>query len=282
MDTSWWEMHGLVTHEQGEALGALLMEGGALGVEERPGPDEQTLLVAYYSIQSTPEERLDVEALIRNFEGHSIEWKLCKDDGWATRWQQYFKPLPVGERLVICPSWEEYDNVENRLILELDPGMAFGTGQHATTRGCLIFLERLLTPGQPLLDVGCGSGILSVASILLGASQAVGVDIDDGSVMVATENAEKNGVDDKCSFSTTDISEVDSVYPFVVANIQAHILNPMVRDLSARVQSDGILLLSGILEDQVSKVMDVYSTEGWSLQEQWQEGEWCTLYLLRS
>jgi ribosomal protein L11 methyltransferase len=123
-----------------------------------------------------------------------LQFNNVKEEDWANNWKQYFKPLKVGEKLLIKPSWEEYNNIDGRTILEIDPASSFGTGQHNTTKLCLEFLETSLQQGDRVLDLGCGSGILSIGAMLLGAESITAVDIEDHSVRTAVENAQKNGI----------------------------------------------------------------------------------------
>ena len=125
---------------------------------------------------------------------HAVDSNNVSEEDWANNWKKYFKPLPVGEKILICPSWEQTDNPDGRAILSIDPGMAFGTGGHDTTRLVLETLEKYVTEDVDFLDVGCGSGILSIAACLLGAGRALGIDIDALAVKTAIENGELNGL----------------------------------------------------------------------------------------
>ncbi len=273
---SWIQLDVGCDAGQAESLGALLMEAGALGIHEREQPDGPTL-TAYFEHPIAEAHRLDVERILARFYCESFAWTVHKDDGWSTRWQEHFKPLEVGERLVICPSWESYEPKPAQKILRLDPGMAFGTGQHATTKGSLLLMERYLQPDTVVLDVGCGSGILSLAALLIGASHAVGVDIDADSITVALENAALNHLSESVEFSTTPIADVLGRYPLVLANIQAHILLPMAPLLVPRVQPQGTLLLSGILDTKRDIVVQTYLQRGCFLKDEYLEDGWFSL-----
>ena len=174
----------------------------------------------------------DTEKLYGRLEA---ELTSIREEDWANNWKQYFKPFKVGENLVIKPSWEDYDNADNRVILEIDPASSFGTGKHHTTRLCLELLEKNLNKGDNLLDMGCGSGILSIGAMLLGAGSAVGVDIEENAAATALENAEKNHIspdvyktyygnilsDEKLA------SEIDRKYDIITANIVADVIIEM-------------------------------------------------------
>ncbi len=285
-DPSWIQFECACHAKDADSLGALLVEAGALGVEERPSsfgdPHLEAwdrLLIAYFSSDFPQNERSTIEQLVQRFHvpSKSFRWSEHYDDGWSTKWKEFFHPLPIGERLVICPTWETFEPEPHQIILHIDPGMAFGTGHHATTRSCLLFLEKFISPDVTLLDVGCGSGILSLAALLLGLPNAVGIDIDPDAIMVANENAQLNGLADRCDFSTTPVSKMEGSFPLVVANIQAHILKPMAKDLRRLTQKNGHLILSGILTEQVAQLQEIFEQMGFSFLDSITDEEWVTI-----
>ena len=147
------------------------------------------------------------------------------EEDWENNWKQYYKPMRVGRRLVVVPCWETYQKKSDDVILKLDPGMAFGTGAHATTRLCMELLEESVTPGCAMLDVGCGSGILAVCSVLLGAKSAVGVDIDELAAKIAGENAALNDVSDQTRFIQLNLTEkIRGEFDVVCANIVSDVI----------------------------------------------------------
>ncbi len=194
---------------------------------------------------------------------------ICEED-WANNWKQYFKPPKIGEKLVIKPSWEEYENTENRIILEIDPASSFGTGQHHTTRLCLELLEKSLKEGDRILDLGCGSGILSIGAMLLGAESAVAVDIEENSAKTAMENAMKNSISAEkyityCGNILSDeglASEIDGKYDIIAANIVADVLIAMKDFFVRYLKKDGILIISGIIEERMDEVVDAVESVG--------------------
>ena len=156
---------------------------------------------------------------------NTISTTAVKQEEWATAWKQYYHPQKLGNRLVVCPSWEEYEKQPEEVIITLDPGMAFGTGSHDTTRLCLEFLEEHCAPGKKVLDVGSGSGILAISAALLGCDGAVGVEIDPTAVRVAEENSAINHTDDRVQFICGDlVQKVEGVYDIVCANIVADVI----------------------------------------------------------
>ncbi|MBQ9248334.1 MAG: 50S ribosomal protein L11 methyltransferase, partial [Ruminococcus sp.] len=153
---------------------------------------------------------------------HTIDMTDVQEDDWLNNWRKFFKPMPVGEKLLINPSWYTDTDPQGRVVMNIDPGLAFGTGKHETTRLCMEALERYVAGGEKVLDVGCGSGILGIAAVLLGAQSAFGVDIDELAVRTANENAAVNRVEDTFTAIAGDlVDKVDGKYDIVVANIVA-------------------------------------------------------------
>ena len=193
-----------------------------------------------------------------------------REEDWANNWKQYFKPFKVGEKLVIKPSWEEYDNSDGRIILEIDPASSFGTGKHHTTRLCLEVLEKYLNKGDKLLDMGCGSGILSIGAMLLGADSAVAVDIEENAAVTAKENAVKNHISTgkyRTYFGNilTDeklADEIDDKYDIIAANIVADVLIAMKDSFRRYLRDGGILIVSGIIEERMDEVIDALISAG--------------------
>lgn len=197
------------------------------------------------------------------------------EEDWANNWKKYYKPLEIGERLLVLPSWEPCPDTD-RTVLKLDPGMAFGTGAHHTTRMCLEFLEKTVRPGDEMLDLGCGSGILSIASLLLGAKSAIAVDIDPIAEKIAYENAAMNGITQK-TFTVlignvlSDAAvqrRIAGKYPVVAANIVADVivaLAPLARPLVAE---GGVLIVSGIIDERVGDVTAALRKAGFTVAEQ--------------
>ncbi|MBQ5311937.1 MAG: 50S ribosomal protein L11 methyltransferase [Oscillospiraceae bacterium] len=195
-----------------------------------------------------------------------------REEDWANNWKQYFKPFPVGQKLAVKPSWEEYANPEGRVILEIDPESSFGTGQHNTTKLCLEMLETYITDGDRVLDLGCGSGILSIVSLLLGASDAYAVDIDPNSVRIALENAEKNHIPaDRYTAEAGNIIDDEALrarigtgYRVVTANIVADVLIAMSPLFAGFMAEDGIVIISGIILERCDEVMQAMEDAGFS------------------
>lgn len=247
-------------------------ELGAQGVEERDettmngssGPG-RTLLVASFGDEATA-ERVASEV------GGRVE--TIVGDAWRDAWKEHFQITPIGERLLLRPSWREVPaDAGDRVVLTIDPGGAFGSGLHESTRLVLRAIEACVKGGERVLDVGCGSGILAVAALLLGAERAVGIDVEQSAVPTTLENAEKNGVGARVEASTDPIESIAGTYDLVLANIQAPILIPMAAELEARVAPGGTLVLSGILAGQEDEVVDAFT--GGALEARVSaDGEW--------
>jgi ribosomal protein L11 methyltransferase len=215
---------------------------------------------------------------------------MVRQEDWATSWKQHFHTSPVGRRLVLKPSWEEFAASGEQVVIEIDPGMAFGTGTHATTRLCLEALERIFDSIPPLalaktatrpevLDVGTGSGVLAIAARKLGAGRIVAVDIDIEAVQVALDNLANNGVTSDLNVSTTSLALIDGNFTIVLANILAEDLIQMAPDLAAHLLPGGLLILSGILTEREQGVMTAFSSCGLRLEEATHQEEWsCLVY----
>lgn len=203
------------------------------------------------------------------------------DADWSENWKKYFHATEIGDKLAIVPSWEEYDNKENRKILHIDPGAAFGTGTHATTSLCLSMLENYVAEGSKMLDIGCGSGILSIASVLLGAKTAVGVDIDAQSVKTAKENAELNNVSGKTEYIVGDLADkISGKYNVVCANIVADVVIRLLGDVRAFMEENAVLLVSGIIDARENDVLAAAEKHGFKVKEKQYKDNWCAFALI--
>ncbi len=215
---------------------------------------------------------------------------LIREEDWANNWKEHFKPARIGTRLVIKPTWEEFAAKEGDVIIELDPGMAFGTGTHPTTRLCLESMERLFSQTPPsgigkrtvpaeVLDVGTGSGVLAIAAAKLGAGRVVALDIDPEAVVVARENLAQNRIGSSVTVSSTPLTEVSGSYEIVLANILAEELVRLGRELFERVRPHGFLILSGILTEKEGVVLDGFAPFALALIEITRDAEWsCITY----
>lgn len=206
---------------------------------------------------------------------NEINCVLVDDADWNENWKKYFKAFEIGQKIAICPSWEEYDNKDNRTVISLDPGAAFGTGSHATTSLCLEILEKQVANDTTVLDIGTGSGILAIAADLLGAKSAVGVDIDAQSVNTAITNAEINGVSDKTEFLVGDLADkISGKYDIVCANIVADVVIRLFQNVADFMKEDGILIVSGIIDIRAAEVEESAKAHGFTICDSRVREEW--------
>ena len=205
--------------------------------------------------------------------------RTADDSEWRDNWKQYFKPARVTKRLVVKPSWEDYEPGQDDLVIEIDPGMAFGTGTHATTGMCMQFLETYIdSENDVVLDVGCGSGILSMAAALLGAGRVVGVDLDPVAVEVAKENVERNRLSDRIVTMEGDLTKGLSLKAdIVVANLMADLVIMLAGDVAAHLQGKSIFLSSGILAEKCDQVVQALQDCGFSVLEIKEQDGWCAI-----
>ncbi len=206
---------------------------------------------------------------------NQINCVLVDDADWNENWKKYFKAFEIGKKLAVCPSWEQYNNTDNRTVISLDPGAAFGTGSHATTSLCLEILEKNVTAGTTVLDIGTGSGILAIAADLLGAKSAVGVDIDAQSVKTAIKNAEINGVSKNTEFIVGDLAdEISGMYDIVCANIVADVVMRLFDNVADFMKDDGILIVSGIIDIRADELEKSAVEHGFKICESLMREEW--------
>lgn len=207
-----------------------------------------------------------------------VTYNISNDEDWAESWKQYWHPMKIGQKIVICPSWEEYtDKKDTDIIIKLDPGGAFGTGTHATTRLCIQALEKILDNDHKIntaIDVGTGSGILAIAAAKLGVKNIYGIDIESVSIDVSIENAENNNVSDVCHFDDNSIRKTSDEYDLVIVNILAKTIHSMAEDIKRITKRNGILLLSGLITKTVQPTTEIFESLGFSIQEILQEEEW--------
>lgn len=235
--------------------------------------------IIHLYLPSNENARESLSFLKERFEAVHIPFQADTDTvdpkDFENNWKKYFKSTEIGRRLCICPSWEQYNNKENRKVLKIDPGAAFGTGTHATTAMCLALLDQFITPNQTVLDIGCGSGILSIAAVLLGAERATGIDIDPVAVKVARENAALNGLSEKTEFLVGNLNEkITSRYSVVCANIVADVIMVLAPDVPGLLAPGGRFLCSGIIDSRAEEVRAALLRAGLQITNTVTESNW--------
>ena len=232
----------------------------------------------YISPEENPAEAVSFlsERLAAEKIEYSIDETECKNADWENNWKKYFKPMPVGERLLIHPIWEEEYDAGDRAVIHLEPGLAFGSGTHDTTRLCLESIEKYAENGKTMLDVGCGSGILSVAGLLLGADSAVGVDIDALAVKTAIENGKTNGfVEPQYTVLKGSLTDkVSGKFDIIAANIVADIILILCKNVKDYLNPDAVFITSGIIVPREADVLAAFEENGLEVIARHESGGW--------
>ena len=213
-----------------------------------------------------------------DFGSMTLDVKFDDDTEWKDKWKEFFKPSRISDNIVVKPTWEDYDNVEGHLVIEIDPGMAFGTGTHETTSLCVKLLDKYQKASDKVLDVGCGSGILSIAAAKLGAKDVLGVDIDPIAVEVAIENLELNQVTEVARAQYGDLTKgVDYKANIVVANLMADLVMMLSDDVAKHMEEGGYFISSGILVEKEDIVANHLKEQGFNIVEIKEDGLWCAI-----
>ncbi len=253
-----------------------------------PAANREVLVKAFIEIAETekilPQIRADMEELGRSCEGNlypgSLEITLreVEGDDWLKVWKEHFRPLHIGADIVVVPEWIQYDRKPNEKIVYLDSNMAFGTGEHETTSMCLELMQDYIKPKTVCIDVGCGSGILGISAIKLGAKHAFLTDIDKVAVDSARHNAELNYVSDNVDIIQTNLlDDFDVTGDLVVANITAEILCGLAGTIPKCLKKKGVLILSGIIQPRLDMVLNAFLPQGLELITKKTKGEWIAL-----
>ena len=256
-----------------------LWELGATGLEER---DQTTIareptdgdVMVYAAFE---DEAAALHALNEVRAEYEADLVYVPHQNWATEWRRGFSAQRIGQRLLLHPSWEPAESKPGDVVLTIDPENAFGSGDHETTRLVLGLLDARIEGNERVLDVGCGSGILSIAAIRLGAASSIAIDIEDDAVVVTERNAGLNGVESSIDASTTPLDAIDGAYDLVLANIETRVLVQMPDALRARMAPGATLILSGILRKERDELLEAYASM--HLEELVEEGEWCACVL---
>lgn len=309
----WCEAVVHTTTEGSDMVGELLMRLGATGTEivdraDVPDPDKPGVYWELYDkklLESMPEDvlvkgwfardekigdvlsdiRRELESLKQMAAGIEmgtlrLESQDVKDEDWAENWKKNYKPFRVGSRLVVKPTWETYAAQPGDMVIELDPGMAFGTGTHETTNMCLRLLEKQLSGDSEVMDVGTGSGILAIAAARLGAKDVLAIDVDPDAVKVAKENVALNHVEDRVRVIVGDLVKSEAMpCDLAVANIVADAICMLAAPLTRHLRKGGLFICSGIIREREADVQEAAKAAGYTPVERLTDGEWVALCL---
>jgi ribosomal protein L11 methyltransferase len=264
----------------GREEGPFTWDFADINVLEHKG--EVAVVKGYFSEEDKIEEILvyvkekvqEIKDLGINVGLGDVEVEKIHEEDWANTWKQYYKPLKIGEKIVVKPIWEEYEAQDSDLVVELDPGMAFGTGDHETTKMCIQALEKYVEKDSIVFDVGCGSGILAIAAAKLGAKKAVGVDLDQVAVNSALENVAYNNLDNIEILQGNLIEVIEGKADIVVANILAEVICILAEDVSRVLKLGGYFITSGIIHDRVEMVTNKLQECGFVVETVNKDGEW--------
>lgn len=298
------EMISNYFHEQG-AGGVAIEESGSLNRTRDTSlgqwyelplndiPEGQAKVQAYFADEAEAQAAAaGVRKLMAELAEYPIETgpgeisiQTVKEDDWENGWKQYFKPVRISERMVVKPSWEDYEAKPGEIVLELDPGMAFGTGTHATTALCLRALEKAVRPGMNVIDVGTGSGILSIAAARLGAERVLALDLDPVAVSSARENVRLGGLDGKVEVVESDLlkvlqnrqTTVGLPADLIVANLLAEIVLSFVQDVHDALKPGGIYITSGIITRKSEEVRQALAKAGFRIETVDVDGDWVAI-----
>lgn len=274
----WAEISIRTLPESAEAITAGLLEIGCGGVSE--SSSQPGVITAHLPAVEGIQEKLErLSAGFHKFPEYGlpqpgeITLRYVDDQDWANEWKKHFKPLEIGESLVVKPTWEEYSG--SRIVIEIDPGMAFGTGGHPSTRLCLTALERTVTPGCTVADIGTGSGILAIAAAVLGAGKVHATDIDSLPRRIAQENVTRSGLEPLVTIHEMDAFDLAArECDIVAANIIADTIIQLTPGIAGRLKENGVFISAGIVDDRVADVLDALRKAGFRIEEVLSEEIW--------
>ena len=302
---NWIEITIHTTNEAREIVESILLDYGSTGVAiEDPTTLEENLHDDFGTIvELSPTDFPDVGVIVKGYinelnfddetftrfkgeleqlgqninigEFFKIETTTIKDSDWENSWKDYFDILNIGEKFVIVPTWREYENEENKYVINIDPGMAFGTGGHETTSLCIKNLEKYVKPHDDIIDVGCGSGILSIAASYLTDGEIKAVDLDKLAVDVSRENFALNNLENRIAVEEASLlTKETKKYNIIVANILAHIIELMLDDAYKLLEDGGYYITSGIIKDKKDELLEKMLERGFKLVEETSDNEW--------
>jgi ribosomal protein L11 methyltransferase len=295
-NSQWWELQTICEPALDELLSWQLQERGSHGTVSQIKA-EQLYITAYFEWSQMSEadlgnlsQDLRETAATMNLSIAEVSWRTIEEEDWSSSWKDYWHPTPVGDRLIINPAWLPLPEQTERIVLQLDPGVAFGTGAHATTQLCLVALEGQFREPIPhpyaVADIGCGTGILAIAALKFGADKAYAVDTDPLAVQAAQECRDLNGIEAErmmVAEGSIDgaIAQVKTPVDGFCCNILAHVIIELIPQMAILAKPEGWGILSGILQKQVPEVAEALSANGWQIQNDWQQEDWACLKIIR-
>lgn len=286
-DSGWWLLTVTVSRDMEEIASTLLFESGSTGIVTLREEEDCLTLGAYFESRIDPgdvKQALEAQFARQGQQQSLAEFSVANvpDQDWMQKWKEGFEAVNVGERFIVSPSWKLPEDNQGRIVIQIDPGMAFGTGTHETTRLCLEAIERFWKGGS-LLDVGTGTGILAIAAARLEPdSRVFAIDVDPQAVEVARENVAINGVSDSIELSEAQpLDLAGRGFDVVVANLTAEVIVDLTRDLANCLAGNGLLILSGILTEYEGDVERALTADAFSVIDRREAGEWCALVARR-
>jgi len=300
----WLKIEISAPSELMDALGNFLTETGAQGVFQEsltpqntaadfPEPVIEEILKAYFPQDIRSEKRIvavqkyidSLHEIFPDFEKPSFTTEIICDPNWGEQWKKYFKPIRVSNNIIVKPTWERYTPSSRDIVIEIDPGMAFGTGQHASTRMCIEAIEDVMMKDRSIkewkvLDVGCGTGILGITAAKMGAQDVICVDIDKKAVEIAGENAAINNVEDFLHISNKNVATINNPRNLIIANLTAKLLLNLRPHLVQLLLPEGYMIISGIIELDAKNIEEQFSADPLTLHRMITEKEW-VCYVLR-
>ncbi|HRV33251.1 MAG TPA: 50S ribosomal protein L11 methyltransferase [Anaerovoracaceae bacterium] len=230
------------------------------------------------SITFYTDPKTDLSSLLKELSRFNVSIRIVDDQEWLHRWKDYFEPVLITDRFVVKPAWSSYTPKPGEQVIDMDPGMAFGTGTHATTRLCLRLLQKYMKKGDRVLDVGTGTGILAIAAAMLGGEEVLAADLDPQALATARENIRKNNVDHVVHTVLADLTEgIDSRSDVIVANLMADLVIRLTGSIKEQLTERGLYISGGILLEKEASVRSALEASGFHVLEMFREEEWCAI-----